>query len=146
MLPWPREFSDAIHSLFGPYAIAFLFAGYHLFQYLKGRDAERARRLDQQQEDVQGQWSKLLLEQRQELANRAEALSKCRQNEVALIADRDRGWNLVRELDDRLHSMRHDANNRIYAAWIAGRNGEPNPPLGLPIIPNLQDMQGRPPQ
>lgn len=62
-----------------------------------------------------------------------------------LRADRDRGWDLVRELKDRLHDMRHMANNRIHLAWIAGKHGM-DPPEPLPPIPPLESMRGKPPQ
>jgi hypothetical protein len=65
-------------------------------------------------------------------------------------ADRDRGWDLVRELDDRLHTMRHEANNKLQLAYIAGKSHASGDlsvemPSALPPIPPAHTMAGKRP-
>jgi tellurite resistance protein len=65
-------------------------------------------------------------------------------------ADRDRGWDLTRELNDRLHDMRHEANNKLQAAYIVGKAhgaGDTSAalPTALPPIPPIEQMAGKRP-
>uniref|UniRef100_UPI003C773E9A hypothetical protein n=1 Tax=Roseomonas chloroacetimidivorans TaxID=1766656 RepID=UPI003C773E9A len=63
---------------------------------------------------------------------------------------RDRGWNLMREHKERLHEMRHNANNAIQTAYAVGRahaNGDMSVPIPAPMppIPPPEEMEGKKP-
>ena len=78
------------------------------------------------------------------LAAKADALLHEEEERGRLAADRDRGWDLVRECDEALHTMRHHANDRIEAAYAAGKFGRPIPE-GFPALPPLHTRAGKPP-
>lgn len=59
-----------------------------------------------------------------------------------LSEDRDRGWNLAREVDDVLHQLRHDCNNKLQTAYGAGTLGV-EPPAPFPAFPPMLSRKGK---
>lgn len=127
----------------GSGAVTLIITASALYRYLvvQGRDDTKEMQAARQALSAD---QKMLFEQlREELARKTTRTVELERARTALENDRDRGWNLARECDDRLHEMRHDANNRIFAAWSAGKRGL-DAPIPLPAIPPLHTMTGKP--
>lgn len=73
-----------------------------------------------------------------------EDLERERREHQATRIDRDRGWDLAREVDDALHATRHAGNDLAQQAYSAGRLNL-DPPLPIPPVPPLYSRAGKRP-
>lgn len=151
----PAELVEAVKAVFGGVGLMILFAGWGLYRHLMQRTLDRRGRLERGLtvlDESRDREIKRLNDEIEAIRERAaEDLARCeratarKQAEIEqLIRERDRGWDLVRELDERLHTMRHAANNRIMEAWQRGHLNEPMPEP-LPKIPPVSEMTGKRP-
>lgn len=121
-------------------------AGFTALEEIRNRDM---RRLDDEIDTMRRRYIDEIEAIRrradQDLA-RSERLNDLKRSEIERLArDRDEGWNLARGMEVVAHQTRHDGNNRIMAAYAAGKNGAPCPDE-LPLIPPLHAVPRTPPQ
>lgn len=135
---------EPLGAYLGPGVLAamILAAGLYRWWIMQGR--EDTKEILSARQILSADQKSMFEQLRSEIERKTKRVADLEAARRVLEADRDRGWNLARELDDRLHDARHDGNNRIQAAYSAGRMGL-DPPAGIPPIPPMHDMVGKPP-
>lgn len=128
----------------GSGAVTLIIAASALYRYLVVQGRDDTKEMQSARQALSADQKMLFDQLRAEIERKTARTLDLERARKILEEDRDRGWNLARECDDRLHDMRHEANNRIFLAWIAGQKGE-DAPEPLPTVPPLQSMAGKPP-